>query len=158
MVKTRLDQITLRAYKYRFYPNAEQARMLDQTFGCTRFVYNNALAYSKEQYDLGNKTNFNDWNKNLTTLKKNPDFVWLKDVSSVPLQQALRHLDKAFKVFLKSGFGYPKFKNKRGKQSACYMSNSFKWNAKAQELTLAKMKQPLKIKWSRSFVGVPSSD
>ena len=149
--------MTLRAYKYRFYPNADQARMLNQTFGCTRFVYNNALAYSKEQYDLGIKTNFNDWNKNLTALKKNPDFVWLKDVSSVPLQQALRHLDKAFKSFFKSGFGYPKFKNKRGKQSACYMSNSFKWNAKSQELTLAKMKQPLKIKWTRSFVGVPSS-
>lgn len=149
--------MALRAYKYRFYPNVEQANMLDQTFGCTRFVYNNTLAYSKEQYDLGNKTNFNDWSKNLTALKKNPDFVWLKDVSSVPLQQALRHLDKAFKSFFKSGFGYPKFKNKRGKQSACYMNNSFKWNAKTQTLTLAKMKQPLKIKWSRYFVGVPSS-
>lgn len=83
--------------------------------------------------------------------------MWLKDVSSVPLQQALRNLDKAFKSFFKSGFGYPKFKNKRGKQSACYMSNSFKWDAKTQTLTLAKMKQPLKIRWSRSFVGVPSS-
>lgn len=62
--------MTMRAYKYRFKPNTEQARMLDQTLGCTRFVYNNALAYSKEQYDLGNKTNFNDWNKNLTALKK----------------------------------------------------------------------------------------
>lgn len=149
--------MTMRAYKYRFTPNTEQVRMLDQTFGCTRFVYNNALAYSKEQYELGNKTNFNDWNKNLTTLKKNPDFIWLKDVSSVPLQQALRHLDKAFKAFFKSGFGYPKFKNKRGKQSACYMRNSFKWDVKTQTLTLAKMEQPLKIKWSRSFVGVPSS-
>lgn len=149
--------MALRAYKYRFYPNAAQANMLEQTFGCCRFVYNNALAFSKEQYEQGNKTNFNDWNKNLTTLKKNADYVWLKDVSSVPLQQALRHLDKAFKSFFKSGFGYPKFKSRRNKQSACYMSNAFKWNAKAQTLTLAKMKQPLNIKWSRSFVGVPSS-
>ncbi|EEZ39125.1 RNA-guided endonuclease TnpB family protein [Photobacterium damselae] len=149
--------MTLRAYKYRFYPNADQARMLNQTFGCTRFVYNNALAYSKEQYELGNKTNFNDWSKNLTILKKNPDFVWLKDVASVPLQQSLKHLDKAFKSFFKSGFGYPKFKNKRGKQSACYVGTAFRFNRDKCEIELAKMKQPLKIKWSRSFVGIPSS-
>ena len=149
--------MTLRACKYRFYPNREQAEMLDHTFGCVRFVYNNALAYSKEQYEQGNKTNFSDWNKNLTQLKKNPDFNWLKNVSSVPLQQSLRNLDKALKAFFKSGFGYPKFKSNRNKQSACYMSNSFKWDSKTNSLTLAKMKQPLKIKWSRSFVGVPSS-
>lgn len=149
--------MTMRAYKYRFYPYTDQANMLNQTFGCTRFVYNNALAFSKEQYDLGNKTNFNDWSKHLTSLKKDQEFEWLKQVSSVPLQQSLRHLDKAFQMFFKSGLGYPKFKNKRGKQSACYVGTAFKWNAKAQELILAKMKQPLKIKWSRLFVGVPSS-
>jgi len=37
------------------------------------------------------------------------------------------------------------------------MSNAFKWDTKTHFLTLAKTKQPLKIKWSRSFVGVPSS-
>ncbi|WMS96318.1 RNA-guided endonuclease TnpB family protein (plasmid) [Pseudoalteromonas sp. HL-AS2] len=145
------------AYKYRVYPNNEQALMLTHTFGCVRFAYNSALGYSKEQYDLGNKTNYNDWSKNLTQLKKNPDFAWLKDVSSVPLQQALKHLDKGFKSFFKSGFGYPKFKNKHGNQSVSYMSNGFKWEADKQSLTLAKMKQPLKIKWSRSFTGKPSS-
>lgn len=98
-----------------------------------RFVYNNALAFSKEQYEQGNKTNFNDWNKNLTTLKKDADFAWLKNASSVLLQQLLRHLDKAFKVFFKSGFGYPKFKNKRGKQSACHMTNVFKFNAETSK-------------------------
>ena len=81
----------LRAYKYRFYPNSEQAEMLARTFGCVRFVYNNILASSQEQYVQGNKTRFSDWSKNLTRLKKNPDFKWLKKVSSVPLQQALRH-------------------------------------------------------------------
>ncbi|WP_211678667.1 RNA-guided endonuclease TnpB family protein [Moritella sp. 36] len=37
------------------------------------------------------------------------------------------------------------------------MSNGFKWDEDKQSLTLAKMKQPLKIKWSRSFTGKPSS-
>lgn len=131
--------------------------MLAHTFGCVRFAYNSALCYSKEQYDLGNKTNYNDWSKNLTQLKKNPDFEWLKDVSSVPLQQALRHLDKSFTSFFKSGFGYPKFKSKHDDQSASYMSSAFKWNAEKQALTLAKIRQPLKIKWSRLFTGKPSS-
>lgn len=145
------------AYQYRFYPNKEQVILLAQTFGCVRFAYNSALAFSKEQYELGNKTNYNDWSKHLTLLKKNPDYAWLKDVSSVPLQQALKHLEKGFKSFFKSGFGYPKFKNKHARQSAHYMSNAFKWDAGTKSLTLAKMKQPLKIKWSRSFTGTPSS-
>jgi len=37
------------------------------------------------------------------------------------------------------------------------MSNAFKWDTKTHFLTLAKTKQPLKIKWLRSFVGVPFS-
>ncbi|WP_350941045.1 helix-turn-helix domain-containing protein, partial [Vibrio metschnikovii] len=57
--------MTLVAYKYRFKPSKEQAEMLEHTFGCVRFVYNNALAFSKEQYEQGNKTNFSDWNQNL---------------------------------------------------------------------------------------------
>jgi putative transposase len=149
--------LKLIAYKYRFYPNNEQAKMLAQTFGCVRFAYNSSLGFSKEQYDLGNKTNYNDWSKNFTQLKKNPDLLWLKSVSSVPLQQSLNHLDKGFKSFFKSGFGYPKFKSKHDHQSASYMSNGFKWDNDKQVLTLAKMKQPLKIKWSRTFTGKPSS-
>ncbi|WP_293136089.1 RNA-guided endonuclease TnpB family protein [Moritella sp.] len=149
--------LKLIAYKYRFHPNNEQAVMLSQTFGCVRVAYNSALAFSKAQYELGNKTNYNDWSKNLTQLKKNPDLLWLKDVSSVPLQQALKHLNNGFQSFFKSGFGYPKFKSKHNYQSASYMSNGFKWDADKQSLLLAKMKQPLKIKWSRYFTGKPSS-
>lgn len=147
----------LKAHKYRIYPNVEQKIMLAKTFGCVRFAYNSALAYSKEQYEIDNKTNYSDWSKNLTLLKKNPEYIWLKEVSSVPLQQALRHLDKGFKSFFKSGFGYPTFKNKHSHQSASYMSNGFKWNADSKELVLARMKKPLKIRWSRSFTGKPSS-
>ncbi|MDG4869391.1 transposase, partial [Guyparkeria sp. 1SP6A2] len=88
---------------------------------------------------------------------KDADYSWLKNVSSVPLQQSLRHLDKAFKAFFKSGFGYPKFKNKHGKQSACYMANAFKFNAETKQITLAKMKNSLKVKLSRPFNGSPSS-
>jgi len=47
--------MTLSAYKYRFYPNSEQAEILAHTFGCVRFVYNNILAFSQEQCIQGNR-------------------------------------------------------------------------------------------------------
>jgi putative transposase len=83
-------------YRYRFYPTKGRAGMLEHTFGSVRFVYNNALGFSKEQYGQGSEATFSDWNKNLIALKKDADFAWLKYVSSVPLQQPLRHFDKAF--------------------------------------------------------------
>ena len=131
------------AYKYRFYPTQEQAAFLAHTFGCVRFTYNAALGFSKEQYELGNKTNYHDWNNHLNQLKRSPKHAWLKDVSSVPLQQSLRHLQKAFRSFFASGFGYPKFKRKQAKQSASYMNNAFKWDAKALSLTLAKIHEKI---------------
>ena len=84
-----------RAYKYRVYPTPEQHHILARTFGCCRVVYNWALrqktdAYYNEQQRLYYK----DLSERLTDLKKQEDYCWLSDVSSVPLQQALRHLDK----------------------------------------------------------------
>ena len=48
----------------------------------------------------------------LIELKCNPDFVWLKSVDSMALQEALKNLDKAFQRFFKKQSGYPKFKSK----------------------------------------------
>src|SRR5260370_4923789 len=137
-----------RAYKYRIYPTDEQKRMLARTFGCCRFVYNWALrqktdAFYKEQQRLYYK----DLSEALTQLKKQPDYSWLNEVSSVPLQQALRHLDKAFLNFFEGRAEYPKFKKKRHQQSSTYTCNAFKWDG--HSLTLAKMDEPLTIVWSR---------
>lgn len=37
----------LKTYEYRLYPNREQAILIAKHFGCTRFVYNKALALKK---------------------------------------------------------------------------------------------------------------
>lgn len=74
---------------------------------------------------------------------------WLCDVSSVPLQQSLRHPDKAFKNFFEGRANYPTFKKKQNSQSATYATNAFKWERK--HLTLAKMDAPLDIHWHRSL-------
>jgi putative transposase len=85
----------------------------------------------------------------LTQLKKQEAFAWLNEVSSVPLQQSLRHLDRAFRNFFEGRAAYPAFKKKHGDQAATYMSTAFKWDGKA--LTLARMEEPLQMVWSRSL-------
>jgi len=68
-------------------------------------------------------------------------------VSSVPLQQSLRHLADAFTNFFEGRAGYPKFKARHDKQSAEYTKSAFTWDG--QVLRLAKMEEPLDIRWSR---------
>lgn len=146
----------LRGFKYRFYPNSAQRLELAQTFGCTRFVYNWALALRTNSYYQDDiSLSYTDTSNALTKLKKDPEKFWLKAVSSVPLQQGLRHLNTAFQSFFKGQTKYPKFKKKAGKQSAHYAPNAFKWDGK--NLTLAKMKKPLKIRFHRRFESEPKS-
>src|SRR5260370_3479394 len=99
-----------RAYKYRCYPTEEQKRLLAHTFGCCRFVYNWALRKKTDAYYKdGQRLSYKDMSAMLTALKKQDDTVWLADVSSVPLQQALRHFEKAFSNFFEGRANYPQF-------------------------------------------------
>ncbi len=90
---------------------------------------------------------YNDLAAMLPALKQ--QYPWLADVSSVPLQQALRHLDRAFVNFFEGRAEYPTWKSKQHEQSASYASNAFKWDGKT--LTLAKMDAPLDIHWHRAL-------
>ena len=147
-----------RAYKYRFYPTDEQKHVLARTFGCARFVYNWALRQKTDAFYQENKRlYYKDLSEALTCLKQQEEYCWLSEVSSVPLQQALRHLDKAFLNFFEGRAKYPTFKKKRHRQSATYTSNAFKCDGTS--LTLAKMTAPLDIRWSRSLPNgaTPSS-
>ena len=145
-----------RAYKYRFYPTSDQKQNLAQTFGCVRYVYNTLLKIRIDSfYNHGIKINYHDTSSILTKMKKDSSTPWLNDVSSVPLQQGLRHLQVAFTNFWSGRAKYPRFKKKSNKQSATYAISAFNWNGK--ELKLAKQKEPLNIIWSRRFTGKPST-
>ncbi|WP_227791534.1 RNA-guided endonuclease InsQ/TnpB family protein [Burkholderia sp. BE17] len=85
----------------------------------------------------------------LTALKKTSEHAWLNEVSSVPLQQALRHLQTAFSNFFAKRAKYPNFRRKDGAQSAEYTASAFKWNGTS--LKLAKMDAPLATRWSRTI-------
>ena len=83
------------AYIYRVYPTPEQAQHLARTFGCVRYVFNRALEKRANAYHQEGVTlRYGDTSRMLTNLKKDADHTWLNDVSNVPLQQALRHLEK----------------------------------------------------------------
>ena len=147
-----------RAYRYRFYPTPEQVAILARTYGSARFVYNWALnlrtdAYYQRQERIG----YADTSAALTALKREPETAWLNEVSSVPPQQALRHLDRAFRHFFEGRAKYPAFKKKHGRQAAEYTTSAFRWDAASRMLTLAKMETPLDIRWSRAFMGDPTT-
>jgi len=85
----------------------------------------------------------------LTEWKKQEEFAFLNEVSSVPLQQSLRHLQTAYTNFFEKRKAYPKFKRKRSGGSVEFTRSAFRWNTEEQTLTFAKMKAPLDIRWSR---------
>ncbi len=137
-----------RAFKYRFYPTDAQAVELSRTFGCVRKVYNLALAARTEAWGRQERVSYGQTSAMLTVWKKTEEFAYLNDVSSVPLQQALRHLQVAFSNFFGKRAGYPRFKSrKRSRRSAEYTASAFRFRDGC--LTLAKMDQPLDIVWSR---------
>jgi len=147
-----------RAYKYRCYPTSEQVTVLARTFGSARFVYNWALRLRTDAYyQRQARISYADTSAALTLLKHEPETAWLNEVSSVPPQQALRHLDRAFRTFFEGRAKYPAFKKKHGKQAAEYTTSAFRWEAEKRSLTLAKMEAPLAIVWSRAFSGDPTT-
>ncbi len=140
--------MTQKAYKYRFSPTSEQAHNLACTFGCCGVVYNWALKRrTVAWFEQGQRVSYNDLSHALTELKKQEGTQWLAEVSSVPLQQSLRHVEKAMVNFFEKRAKYPKYKKKQKKQSATYVNTAFTWNGST--LTLAKQKEPLAIVWSR---------
>ncbi|MDI6519991.1 RNA-guided endonuclease TnpB family protein [Streptomyces coelicoflavus] len=137
-----------RAFKYRFYPTDAQAAELSRTFGCVRKVYNLALAARTEAWTRQERVNYNATSAMLTAWKKTEELAYLGEVSSVPLQQALRHLQTAFTHFFGKRAKYPRFKSrKKSRKSAEYTTSAFRF--RDGRLTLAKMTEPLDLVWSR---------
>ncbi len=137
-----------RAFKYRFYPTDAQAAELLRTFGCVRKVYNLALAARTEAWMRQERINYNQTSAMLTAWKRTEELAYLNEVSSVPLQQTLRHLQVAFTNFIGKRSRYPRFKSrKKSRKSAEYTTSGFRFGE--GKLTLAKMAGPLDIVWSR---------
>ena len=138
----------LSGYRYRFYPTPEQETLLRRTLGCVRLVYNRALAARSEAWTTGKKSlTYVQQSATLTAWKKEPDLAFLNEVSCVPLQQGLRHLQGAYANFFAKRAKYPSFKKKARGGSAEFSRSAFRFEDSA--LTLAKMVVPLDVRWSR---------
>ena len=135
------------AYKCRAYPDLEQEGEFNRTFGCVRVVWNRTLAWRHARYHGEQaRTDFAQANAYLTAMKATEDLGWLNEVSSVPLQQALRHQQAAFGNFFAGRARYPRFKSRTGRQSAEYTRSGFRY--RGGRLFLAKMDAPLAFTWS----------
>ena len=145
-------------FQYRFYPTTQQRQSLAQLFGCVRVVWNDALTQSKS----GKYPGYNTLSKSLTLSKKIEERAWLKDVSSVPLQQSLKQLDVAHKNYFDSlkgkrkgkKLGQPRFKKKTNSQSATFVKSGF--SIKGESVYLAKIGNVSPI-WCRQLPSDPSS-
>lgn len=142
-----------KAYKIRLYPNELQSSMIEQPFGCSRFIYNAMLAERKSIYEL-HKDDENRqalWTHKYKTEKDyKQELEWLKDVESSSLQQARIDLSKAYTNFFnslsgksKGKFQFPKFHKKGVKESYRIVMNN---NNIKMDFDLHKIKIP-KLGW-----------
>lgn len=118
-----------KAFKFRIYPNKTQTKLLDRQFDLARFVYNHYRAVREGYYlDTGTGLSYRDCADDLSDILK-VDYPWLNEADSQVLQQTLKDLDTAYKIFFEGRAAYPNFKKKHDKQSIRYPQR-FKLNDK----------------------------
>jgi putative transposase len=131
--------------------------MLNRTFGCARVVWNRTLAQRRARWHQEHTgTSYAETDRALTVMKKDPGLAFLNQVSSVPLQQALRHQHQAFSAFFAGRARCPRFKSRAGRQSAHYTRSAF--SLRGGVLRLAKMAVPLRFTWTWPDIDVAALD
>lgn len=138
--------------QFRFYPTQTQKVELAKIFGCVRFVYNHALEMRKRIYEEGGKPTYNSSSAWLTGFKQEHSF--LNEVSCVPLQQSLRHLQTAYANFFRKLTKFPTFKSRGNRQSAEFTQRAFSY--KNGQLSLAKIGR-INVKWSLDLESEPTT-
>ena len=107
-----------KSYKFKLNPTKEQKILLDKHFGSARFIYNYFLHQRKEQYQqTGKSDGYLKQSNTLSSLKKDPKYVWLRECNSQSLQFSLKSLELSYVNFFKGRTGFPKFKSKKNRNS-----------------------------------------
>ena len=105
----------LKSYKTEINPTPEQKQIINRTIGVCRYVYNFYLAHNQEIYKIEgcfvSGINFSKWLNN-EFVPNNPEFQWIKEVSSKSVKQSIMNAERAFKNFFKGKSKFPKFKKK----------------------------------------------
>ena len=105
----------LKSFKTEINPTEEQKVKIRKTIGTCRYIYNFYLAHNKELHDNGEKfmsgKSFSVW-LNKEYLPKNPDKLWMKEVSSKSVKRSIENGCVAFTRFFKHQSAFPNFKKK----------------------------------------------
>lgn len=140
-----------KSYKFNIYPDKNQIELLSKHFGSCRFIFNHYLNQRKESYLEDKKTlNYYDNANDLTQLKKDEKYIWLKEINSQSLQSTLKHLELSYNKFFRKQTKFPKFKNKYSKQSFTIPQSI---SIEENELWIPKFKKGIKINLHRKIEG-----
>ncbi|MFO8075371.1 MAG: transposase, partial [Egibacteraceae bacterium] len=152
-----------RRYRYRLYPTKGQQRQLARTFGCARVVYNDAIALRRNQWEQGGvKVGYGELDRAvITDAKKTPERVWLSEVSTVALQQAVRDAHRAYVNWWQHGAKPPRMRRKHGRQAFRLTQRGFRVRGAGDgsdraRVHLAKIGW-VKVAWSRPLPSEPTS-
>jgi len=85
----------LKAYRYRIYPTNEQEVLINKTFGCCRWYWNQVLSDNKKHYEETGKGNIK------TPAQYKPDNEWLKEVDSMSLCNVQMNVKQALTNFFR---------------------------------------------------------
>lgn len=111
----------IKAFKRQLYPTKEQEPLFWQSTGVARWAYNWTLGRQQENYDNGGQfIKDGELRKELTQLKKLPEYQWLNDVSAQIPKQAVKDACEAYKRFFTGKAKFPQFKSKRKSKPAFY--------------------------------------
>ena len=105
----------LKSFKTEIAPTLEQIAIINKTIGTCRYVYNFYLAHNKALYDKGEKfmtgKEFSVWLNN-EFIPNNPEYSWIKGVSSKAVKKSIENGCTAFTRFFKHQSAFPNFKKK----------------------------------------------
>lgn len=148
-----MNEVQMKAYKYRIYPNSEQRVLIEKHFGCARFTYNWALALQQKYYDEHKKSlSRKDIQDQLVSMKKQEQYSWLNEVNSQTLLSGLLHVYTAFGNFFKGRAKFPKFKSKKIPQRSYQCPQHGSVDFEKGVLNIPKLKG-IKAVFSRQFDG-----
>ena len=148
--------LVLKAFKFQLKVNKDIASKLSKAAGCSRFIWNKALAMQKESLDKTRKrVGYSQMCTNLKAWKQDTDTSFLKETHSQPLQQTLKNLDRALKdAFNKTNpKRFPRFK-KRGRHDSFRYPQGFK--ILGNRIFLPKIGW-VEFRKSREIVGKPKN-
>jgi putative transposase len=131
----------LKAFKTEINPTNEQIIKINKTIGTCRFIYNFYLSHNKEVYEKEKNFisgyDFSKWLNN-EFIPNNPEYMWIKEVSSKAVKQSIMNAEKAFKRFFKGLSKFPRFKKKRNQDVKCYFpkNNKTDWEVERHKIKI----------------------